>query len=247
RSQAEVLICGEPGSGTSKLADAIHQLSGDASRPFVKLSAAGLTRSGLAEGFGAARGGTLFLDEVASLDPAVQFALLEHLDHPAGARVVAGTYRQLEDEAEAGRFNADLFYRLDIIRIRIPALRERPEDIPVLFRHYVALACEQAGLAAPEITPELTADLMAREWPGNARALMNTAMRFAMGLERETKQDDTLGLTERLAQVERSLLIEALEKHHGRATQAAQALKLPRKTFYDKLSRYGLRAEDYRN
>ncbi len=248
RSQAEVLICGEPGSGTSKVADAIHQLSGDATRAFVKLPAAGLDRAGLAEGFAAARGGTLFLDEVAALDPAVQFALLEHLDRPAGARVVAGTYRTLEDEAGAGRFNADLFYRLDIIRIRIPALRERPEDIPVLFRHYVALACEQAGLEAPEITPELTADLMARDWPGNARALMNTAMRFAMGLERETPEAGSagLGLSERLAQLERSLLIEALERSHGGASQAARALKLPRKTFYDKLARHGIRPEDFR-
>ncbi len=246
RSQAEVLICGEPGSGTSKVADAIHQLSGDATRPFVKLAAAGLDRAGLAEGLSAARGGTLFLDEVAALAPEVQFALLDHLDRPAGTRLIAGTCRRLEQEAEAGRFNADLFYRLDILRIRIPALRERPEDIPVLFRHYVALACEQAGLEAPEITPEYTASLMARDWPGNARALMNTAMRFAMGLESERAPDESLGLAERLARVERSLLIEALEKHQGHASRAAAALKLPRKTFYDKLARHRLRPEDFR-
>ncbi len=248
RSQAEVLICGEPGSGTSKVADAIHQLSGDATRAFVKLAAAGLDRAALAEGFAAARGGTLFLDEVAALAPGVQFSLLEYLDRPAGARVLAGTYKALDQEVEAGRFNADLFYRLDIIRITIPALRQRPEDIPVLFRHYVALACEQAGLARPEITPDLTASLMARDWPGNARSLMNTAMRFAMGLEVENPQQAQtgLGLSERLAQVERSLLVEALEKNHGSASQAARALKLPRKTFYDKLARYDLRADTFR-
>ena len=246
RSQAEVLICGEPGSGTSKVADAIHQLSGDATRPFVKLAAAGLDRAGLGEGLAAARGGTLFLDEVAALAPEVQFALLDSLDRPAGTRLIAGTCRQLEQEAESGRFNTDLFYRLDILRIRIPALRERPEDIPVLFRHYVALACEQAGLEAPEITPEYTASLMARDWPGNARALMNTAMRFAMGLESERAPDESLGLAERLARFERSLLIEALEKHRGHASRAAAALKLPRKTFYDKLARHRLRPEDFR-
>ncbi len=246
RGQAEVLICGEPGSGTSKVADAIHQLSGDATRPFVKLAAAGLDRAGLGEGLAAARGGTLFLDEVAALAPEVQFALLDSLDRPAGTRLIAGTCRQLEQEAESGRFNTDLFYRLDILRIRIPALRERPEDIPVLFRHYVALACEQAGLEAPEITPEYTASLMARDWPGNARALMNTAMRFAMGLESERAPDESLGLAERLARFERSLLIEALEKHRGHASRAAAALKLPRKTFYDKLARHRLRPEDFR-
>ncbi len=253
RSQAEVLICGEPGSGTSKVADAIHQLSGDASRAFVKLAASGLDRTALAEGFEAARAGTLFLDEVAALAPGVQFALLDHLDRPTGTRLLAGTYRALEEEVREGRFNADLFYRLDIIRIRIPPLRERIEDIPVLFRHYVALACEQAGLEPPPITPELTASLMARDWPGNARALMNTAMRFAMGLELglETAPSESNGgapgLNERLAQLERSLLIEALSQSGGGASQAARALKLPRKTFYDKLARHGIRPEDFRS
>ncbi len=248
RSQAEVLICGGPGSGTSKVADAIHQLSGDATRPFVKLAAAGLGVGALGAGLAQAAGGTLFLDEVAALDPAVQFALLERLDRAHATRLIAGTARDLEAESRAGRFNADLFYRLDIIRIRIPTLAERVEDIPLLFRHYVELACEQAGLPMPEIPPALNDALMARDWPGNARALMNTAMRFAMGLEPPVPEPgaDGPGLNERLAQVERSLLIEALRRNHGAASAAARELKLPRKTFYDKLARHGIRPGSFR-
>lgn len=246
RTQAEVLICGEAGSGTSKVAEVVHLLSGAAMRPFVKLPAAGLSGDALADGFGRAEGGTLFLDEVAALDPGVQFLLLELLDRPGGARVVAGTYRDLDGEVGAGRFNPDLFYKLDIMRIRIPAIRERKEDIPVLFRHYVAIACEQAALPQPEITQEVLAHLMAQDWPGNARALMNTAMRFAMGLG-EADEGAGLGLAEQLAQVERSLLIEALRRHKGGASAAARDLKLPRKTFYDKLTRHAIRPEDFRN
>ena len=82
--------------------------------------------------------------------------------------------------------------------------------------------------------------------PGNARALMSEAMRFALGLAEEAEQDTNLGLVEQLAQVEQSLLEQALRRANGKAADAAQALKLPRKTFYDKLARYGIRAEDFR-
>ena len=135
--------------------------------------------------------------------------------------------------------------RLDVLRVRIPPLDERKEDIGPLFRHYVALACEQAALPEPEVTPEVIARLMAQDWPGNARSLMNAAMRFAMGLL-DTAPAEDAGLAEQMAQVERTLLIAALERAGGRAVQAAEALKLPRKTFYDKLARHGLKADDYR-
>jgi two-component system C4-dicarboxylate transport response regulator DctD len=160
-------------------------------------------------------------------------------------RILAGTCKDLDAEAAAGRFSYDLFYKLDVMQVRIPSLRERPEDIPGLFRNYVAIACEQANLPQPDITPEIISRLMAQDWPGNARGLMNAAMRFAMNLSEPEKERDS-GLVEQLAQVERSLLIEALRHHQGNATETAKALKLPRKTFYDKLSRSGIRAEDYR-
>lgn len=250
RTQAEVLICGEPGSGTSKVAEVVHLLSGDATRAFVKIPASGLTAEALEQAYQRAEGGTLFLDEVAALDGPTQFLLLELLDRQTGTRVVAGTYGDLEAAAREGRFNPDLFYKLDVLRIRIPALRERKEDIPILFRHYVSIASEQAALSPPEIERDVIARLMAQDWPGNARALMNAAMRFAMGLGLEDAGADSgaarPGLAEQLAQVERSLLIEALRRHKGGASAAARELKLPRKTFYDKLARHEIRPETYR-
>jgi two-component system C4-dicarboxylate transport response regulator DctD len=135
--------------------------------------------------------------------------------------------------------------------VRVPALSERPEDIPVLFRRYVAQAAEQSGQTAPPVTTELEADLMARDWPGNARALMSEAMRFVMGITEvgraaSGRVDDEIGLTAHLAQVEQSLIEGALRRAQGQASEAARALKLPRKTFYDKCSRYGIKPEEYR-
>ena len=246
RTSAEVLISGPPGAGTAKMAEVIHLLSAAAMRPFQKLAAASATPETLATAFEKAEAGTIFLDEVATLPPGAQFAAVDLIDSHPGIRVIAGTYRDLGAEAAAGRFNPDLFYKLDVIRVRIPALKERPEDVPVLFRHYVDIACEQSDLPVPEITPEVVADLMGQDWPGNARALMNAAMRFAMGLT-DTHQDaEAPGLAGQMARVEKSLLIEALARHGGNATEAAATLKLPRKTFYDKLARHGIRAEDYR-
>ncbi len=249
RANAEVLITGEPGTGSPKIAEVIHLLSGGASGPFVKRAAAQLSADDLAEAMAEAEAGTLYLDEVTALAPAVQFALLEALEAGANARVVSGTARDIEADVADGHFSTDLFYRLDLMRVHVPALRERPEDIPVLFRHYVAQACEQANLPEPAISSDVVAGLMAQDWPGNARGLMNTAMRFAMGMGEETltaKPDEGLGLVEQLAQVERSLLIEALQRAQGRSGEAAETLKLPRKTFYDKLARHGLKPESYR-
>jgi two-component system C4-dicarboxylate transport response regulator DctD len=246
RAGAEVLVLGEPGSGTPKVAEVIHLLSAAARHPFVKRSAAGLDVQSLAEAFSVAGAGTFYIEEVAQLGGPVQFALLDRLEAGGGARIIAGSTHDLAAAVDAGRFSPDLFYRLDLMRVRIPAIRERTEDIPILFRHYVAQACEQANLPHLDITSDHIARLMAQDWPGNARALMNAAMRFVMGLG-DTDEAAGLGLAEQMARVERQLLIEALGKAAGSATAAARALKLPRKTFYDKLARHGIRPEDYRS
>ena len=247
RASAEVLVTGEPGTGTAKVAEVIHQLSGAAMRPFHKVAAAALTPEALADAFAHAEGGTLFLDEVAALAPATQLALLERLESGTGTRIIAGTYTDIATLALEGKFNPDLFYKLDVMRVHIPSLRERAEDIPSLFRHYVSIACDQAALPMPDIGPEVVARLLAQDWPGNARSLMNTAMRFAMGVsEPGLAEDEDPGLAEQLARFERSLLVAALDRNQGNATGAARVLKLPRKTFYDKLARHGIRAEDHR-
>ncbi|WP_417472436.1 sigma-54-dependent transcriptional regulator [Leisingera sp.] len=243
---AEVLVSGPPGSGISKVAEVIHLMSPVGQGPFVKRAAAGLGQADVVSLCKDAAGGSLFLDEVQSLSEAAQYALLGQLEQGAGTRVIAGSSADLAGQVEQGAFNADLFYRLDVMRVRIPSLAERPGDIPVLFRHYVAQAAEQAGIQPPEISQEHLAALMAQDWPGNTRSLMSAAMRFVLGMPEEAAASAGLGLAEQMAQVERSLLIAALGRANGRAAVAAQALKLPRKTFYDKLARYGIRPEDYR-
>ncbi|MFV2001372.1 MAG: sigma-54-dependent transcriptional regulator [Paracoccaceae bacterium] len=244
---AEVLVSGAPGSGTAKVAEVIHLLSARAARPFRKLSAAALTPGALNEAWADSCAGSLFLDEIVALPAAAQFALLDLLEGAQGPRLIAGSYRDIGALVAQGAFNADLFYKLDVMRVHIPSLSERTEDIPVLFAHYVAIACEQAALPRPEITPEVIAGLMAQDWPGNARSLMNAAMRFAMGFsEAGTEAQQDIGLAEQMARVERSLLIAALQREGGNATATARALKLPRKTFYDKLARHKLRPASFR-
>lgn len=247
----ETLVSGPQGSGVSKVAEVVHLMSPHAKGPFVKRTAAGMDLAALDDAFDAAVGGSLFIDDIGSLPLETQFALLERLEkEEQSVRFIAGTTAELLQVVDQKAMNSDLYYRLQVMRIRIPSLSERPEDIPVLFRHYVAQASEQAGLTPPEITPDVIAGLMAQDWPGNARALMSAAMRFALGLDNIDADDansaEELGLAEQMARVERSLLIAALRRTQGRAADAAKSLKLPRKTFYDKLARYGLKPESFR-
>ncbi|MEC8041630.1 MAG: sigma 54-interacting transcriptional regulator [Pseudomonadota bacterium] len=246
RAGTDVLVNGAPGSGIYKVAEVIHLCSPNAKGPFVKRAAPALDRAGLAEALEAAQGGTLFLDDIGGLAADAQIALIDALE-AGGVRLIAGSTQDLSQAVEQGLLQAEIYYRVEVMMVRIPSLKERPEDIPVLFRHYVAQAAEQSGLEPPEVSPEVISSLMTRDWPGNARALMSAAMRFVLG-EGSTEDDaeTELGLAEQMARVERSLLIAALRRAEGRASNAAQALKLPRKTFYDKLARYGVKPEDFR-
>lgn len=241
----DALIEGGRGSGTSKVAEVIHLLSAGAVRPFIKQPAGALDVAGLAAALSSAAGGTLYLDEISRMAADVQIALMKAIEGGLALRLLAGSTVALEAEVAAGHVMEDLFFHFDVLRVRIPALSERSADIPVLFHHYVAQACEQANLPVPEISQSVIAELMAQDWPGNARALMNAAMRFAIGLS-DAVEDQGHGLAVQMAQVERQLLIAALQRHAGRAGETAKDLQLPRKTFYDKLARHNLRAEDYR-
>jgi len=240
--QTEVLVTGAPGSGISKVAEVIHLSSPRAQGPFEKRTGSALDQAGLAEALEAAGEGALFIDDIGALDAGVQLALVEAMERGSPARLIAGCTRELDEAA----LNAELYYRLQVMVVRVPSLAERPEDIPVMFSRYVDQAAEQAGLEPPEISPEHVAGLMAQDWPGNARSLMSAAMRFVLGMPEELSQNDELGLAEQMARVERSLLIAALGRNNGHASAAARTLKLPRKTFYDKLARHGIRPEDYR-
>ena len=246
QADTDVLVTGEPGTGISKVAEVIHLCSPRAKAPLIKRAASSLDTSSLGDALKSAQSGTLFVDEITQLPAQAQIALMEFLEAGGTTRVVVGSNRDLNQSIAASELSAELYYRLEVSPVRIPSLAERREDISVLFDHYVAQACEQAGLTPPAITPQVVSSLMSRDWPGNARALMSEAMRFALGLAEEAEQDTTLGLAEQLAQVEQSLLEQALRRANGKAVDAARALKLPRKTFYDKLARYGIRAEEFR-
>ncbi len=243
RAGSDAMISGAAGTGISKIAEVVHLCGVNARAPFVKRSGAGLDLAALDVALHEAKGGTLFIDEIIAMPAQTQFHLLEQLETGGAVRLIGGG---ADIRAMQNALNPDLFYRLEIGRAHIPALAERPEDIPVLFRQYVAQAAEQSGISAPEIGPDHIAMLMAQEWPGNARALMSAAMRFVLGVDAPQARDSELGLSEQMAQVERALLISALERYQGQASVAAKALKLPRKTFYDKLARYGLKPEEFR-
>ncbi|MFK7939485.1 MAG: sigma-54-dependent transcriptional regulator [Roseovarius sp.] len=239
-ANTEVLITGAPGTGVAKVAHVIHLLS-RAGHPFEKRAGAALDTAGLSQAMHIAQGGTLFIDEITNLPADTQLALLDALEPGTGLRVLAGSYRAVADTD----FNPDLFYRLSALSVHIPALKERPQDIPVLFRHYVQSAAEQAQMPAPDISAEVVSRLMTRDWPGNSRDLMNAATRYVLGLS-DFDTADTPSLSDQMANVEAALLVQALQQHAGNATAAAKALRLPRKTFYDKLTRHNIRPEAYR-
>ena len=236
-----VLIEGAPGAGVDKIADVMHRLSSRASFPFRRAAAAGLSPDQLETHVAECRGGTFYLDQVTALPPETQYALMDVLDGPRETRILAGSFTT----SDRGGFNTELHYRLEALTVRVPALKERPEDIPILFRHYVQQAGEQTGVAPPQITEEVIAGLMAQDWPGNARALMNAATRFVLGQGVDADQAE-MSLTDKLAQVERALLIEGLRRHAGNASLTAEHFKLPRKTLYDKFAKYGIKPSEFR-
>ncbi|MCF6445371.1 sigma-54 dependent transcriptional regulator [Nereida sp. MMG025] len=241
-ARGDVLITGEAGSGTSKVAEVVHLLSAGSGAPFVKRVCGGLDPLALHEAIQAAKGGTLFLDEIWALPPSLQSVLA---DCREDVRLILAAVRDLRGLVMEGQFNGELFYRVDPLTIVIPPLRSRKEDIPVLFSHYLDQACEHGGLARPDVPPHVFVQLMADDWEGNARALQSAAMRYALGVS-DLASGGEMGLADQMVQVERSLLDQALKRHLGRASDVAKALKLPRKTLYDKLAKHGLRPEDYR-
>jgi two-component system response regulator HydG len=221
-------------------------------------------RSGL---FREAHTGTLLLDEVAELDASVQAKLLRVLqesevravgeDRPRSidVRVLAATHRDLKVEVAAGRFREDLYWRLDVVHLSIPPLRERPEDIPVLARHFLRRYCDRFGVARATEPPELLARLLGWQWPGNVRELEN-AIEALVALSAGGVFDlellpggatavdrGPLGLKERMATVERGLVADALRRAKGNRSEAARQLQISRVTLHDKLNKYGLGGE----
>ncbi len=217
----------------------------------------------------AAEGGTLFLDEIGELNRGDQVKLLRVLQdgryQPVGAsrseqadvRVVSATNRELAELVAAGEFREDLFYRLNLITIRLPPLRERRSDIPLLARHIAASVADSYGLGEVGLSASALDWLGAQPWPGNIRQLKQTLERtlllagkaqltgadFAAGQHDEAGTATTTrlgvdGMT--LEQVERHMIEQALDQHGGNITRVARALGLSRTALYRRLERHGL-------
>lgn len=220
--------------------------------------------------FEIANGGTLFLDEVAELGGALQAKLLRTLQEreiePLGStaprridvRVAAATNRDLERAVQAGTFRNDLFYRLAVVPIALPPLRERVEDIPLLVAHFLRKHAKGRDV---EVAPEALAVLRAYQWPGNVRELENVCERIAIFLAAETVStadlpdtikakaggmkafavelpDDGIGLEE----VEKAVIMQALERSKGNRAQAARFLRVPRHILVYRMEKFGLLA-----
>ena len=215
-----------------------------------------------------ANGGTLFLDEIESMSLDVQVKLLRLLQErvverlggnqqiPLDIRIIAATKEDLRQSADQGRFRADLYYRLNVAPLRIPPLRERGDDILVLFQHFADAASERHGLPPHTLQPAQRAVLLRHNWPGNVRELQNAAERFALGLELALDgeapppahvQAVTPGsgnLSDQVEQFERSLIAAELAQSHSSMRSLAEALGIPRKTLHDKLRKHGLSFAD---
>ena len=215
-----------------------------------------------------ANGGTLFLDEIESMSLEVQVKLLRLLQErvverlggnqliPLDIRVIAATKEDLRQAADQGRFRADLYYRLNVAPLRIPALRERGEDALLLFQHFAEAASSRHGLAERSLQPSQRAALLRHPWPGNVRELQNAAERFALGLELDLdlqaqatapvfdEESNSAGLNAQVEAFERSLISAELSRSHSSLRSLAEALGVPRKTLHDKLRKHGLSFAD---
>ena len=220
--------------------------------------------------FEAADGGTLFLDEIGDLEAPSQVKLLRVLQdrtfervgssnsQTVDVRIISATNRDLPTLIEAGDFREDLLYRLNLIAIQLPSLRERPSDIPLLSRHFLAQLAQRYNRPVPHLTDEAIDWLRSRPWPGNVRQLRQTIERtllLAKGDKldrRELTLADEMQPVERsktrmprpgsmtLEEMEREMIRQTLDRYEGNVSQAADALGLSRGALYRRLEKYGL-------
>jgi len=205
-----------------------------------------------------ADGGTLFLDEVESLPLAQQVKLLRVLQEKTlerlgsnrsirvDLRVISAVKPDLLDEVRAGRFREDLLYRLNVATLQIPALRERREDISLLFEHFAEEAAQRHGRSLEPLTPAELANLLGHDWPGNVRELINAAERHALGLSGSTQEDVEQSLAQQMEAFEAQCLHNALLRCRGSILQTMELLQLPRRTLNEKMQRHGLQRSTYR-
>jgi DNA-binding NtrC family response regulator len=209
-----------------------------------------------------AHGGTLLLDEIESMPMSFQVKLLRVLQErkverlgsndeiAVDVRVIAATKSDLRQLSEQHLFRSDLHYRLNVAVLRLPPLRERREDIPLLFEHFVMEASARHGREPEPLSDAMTQQLVAHDWPGNVRELRNAAERFVLGLADDslltTGALPTLTLAQQMDQVEKVLIERALKHHQGRMSVTCEALGIARKTLYDKIARLNIDVSCYR-
>ncbi len=278
---ATVLVLGETGTGKELVARAVHDQSPRRGGPFVPVScvalAPGLITSelfghevGAFTGAGKRRvgrfeqadGGTLFLDEIGEMPPETQALLLRALQErviervggesvAVDIRVVAATNRNLLVEVQAGRFRADLFYRLGVFPVTVPPLRERRPDIPELVAHFVRRLAATHGLPEPRIRPDTVRTLAAHDWPGNVRELRNLVERAVIVTDGPDLAFDpgwlvgasTAETARTWAAQEKQRLLDALRAADGRVYGpggAAHRLGLNPTTLYGKMRKHGI-------
>ncbi|MCZ8574561.1 sigma-54-dependent response regulator transcription factor ZraR [Escherichia albertii] len=210
-----------------------------------------------------ADGGTLFLDEIGDISPMMQVRLLRAIQErevqrvgsnqtiPVDVRLIAATHRDLAEEVNAGRFRQDLYYRLNVVAIEVPSLRQRREDIPLLADHFLQRFAERNRKAVKGFTPQAMDLLIHYDWPGNIRELENAVERAVVLLTGEYISERELPLAiagtpipmaqsqdiQPLVEVEKEVILAALEKTGGNKTEAARQLGITRKTLLAKLSR----------
>ncbi len=206
----------------------------------------------------ASSGGTLLLDEIDSMPLAMQARLLRVLEErevqPIGEtrprsvdlRVVATTKTSLSDAVAAGRFRADLFYRLDTVRLRVPPLREREGDAFLLFAAFLDEAGARTGRDDLTLDAHAMQRLKDHHWPGNVRELRNYAFELALGDAAAPTPASPLDLAGQVAAFEAGVIRAALERASGRVPDVIVDLGLPRKTFYDKVARHGIDLASFR-
>ena len=212
--------------------------------------------------FELAHGGTLFLDEIGDISPKLQLALLRVLEEReftrvggtqpirVDVRIIAATNRDLKRAVDEGQFRDDLYYRLNVISIKIPPLRERREDIPLLAQHFVEKFNIELGKRVERISEEAMKKLMAYHWPGNVRELENVIERAMVITKGSVIRPEEIQLpTEEtppaedksLRAVERAHILRVLEENNWNVQRSAQILGIDRVTLYNKMKRYGIK------
>lgn len=204
-------------------------------------------------------GGTLFLDELESMPLSTQIQMLRVLEmrevtplgtnevRPVDIRIVAAAKVDLSDPGQRKAFREDLYYRLNVVSILIPPLRERREDIPLLFSYFAERAAQRFQRAAPALSGDILRHLREHDWLGNVRELSHFAERAVLGMvspaataAASSQATGAGSLPEQLDRLEAEIIRDALSAHGGNVQQTLVALGIPRKTFYDKLQRHGI-------